>query len=308
VLFRSQTYSPPIVFGEVLIDRFPDGSFKLGGAPFNVAWHLHGFETNPLFISAVSDDDYGKFILNAMQNWGMDSSGVQIVTGYPTGRVNVSFTNNEPSFDIAGQQAYDHINADECIRHLSARLVSILYFGSLAQREQNNRNIIKSIVDAYSPLIFNDINLRSPWQNHDIIQSLLKISHCVKMNIDEFISVVEIDPASEPGWLEYSAIFLLKYELRSLIITAGSRGCYYIDPDYRYYTPASPCNRFIDSVGAGDAFSAVAILGLLHGWNPLTTIRNASEFASYICGIQGAVSSDRKIYGDFLRKWHHKVL
>ena len=32
-----------IIFGEVLFDTFPDGTAVLGGAPFNVAWHLQGF-------------------------------------------------------------------------------------------------------------------------------------------------------------------------------------------------------------------------------------------------------------------------
>jgi len=99
----------PLVFGEVLYDSFPDGSVVLGGAPFNVAWHLRGFGLNPLFISRVGDDELGERIIAAMSEWGMDTRGVQRDPGHPTGRVVVSIRNNEPSFEIVPEQAYDFI-------------------------------------------------------------------------------------------------------------------------------------------------------------------------------------------------------
>ncbi|MBA1332725.1 carbohydrate kinase, partial [Candidatus Endoriftia persephone str. Guaymas] len=51
--------SHPIIFGEVLFDCFEDGSRVLGGAPFNVAWHLQALGAAPLFISRVGDDSLG---------------------------------------------------------------------------------------------------------------------------------------------------------------------------------------------------------------------------------------------------------
>ena len=77
----------PLVFGEVLFDRFPDGSELLGGAPFNVAWNLHGLGLRPLLIGAVGDDDLGRRVLAAMDSWGMGRSGVQVVAGRETGIV-----------------------------------------------------------------------------------------------------------------------------------------------------------------------------------------------------------------------------
>ena len=38
---------PIALFGEVLIDQFPEGQRILGGAPFNVAWHLQAFGQKP---------------------------------------------------------------------------------------------------------------------------------------------------------------------------------------------------------------------------------------------------------------------
>ena len=59
----------PWIFGEVLFDCFPDGSRVLGGAPFNVAWHLQALGLEPLFLSRVGRDAAGREIRTAMGEW-----------------------------------------------------------------------------------------------------------------------------------------------------------------------------------------------------------------------------------------------
>ena len=126
---RNQT--APVIFGEVLYDCFPDGSQVLGGAPFNVAWHCQAFGLQPLFISRVGNDSPGEKVVAAMQNWGMNTEGLQIDSDHATGRVNVSFNNNEPSYDIVENSAWDFLNS-QALPELNKD--SILYHGSLALR------------------------------------------------------------------------------------------------------------------------------------------------------------------------------
>ena len=99
------------IFGEVLFDCFPGGEQILGGAPFNVAWHLQALGDRPLFISRIGEDAQGGQILQAMRQWGMETGAMQIDTTRPTGRVEVRITNNEPSYDIVADSAYDRISA-----------------------------------------------------------------------------------------------------------------------------------------------------------------------------------------------------
>ena len=75
----------PLIFGEVLFDRFPDGSEVLGGAPFNVAWNLCGLGRAPLLMSRVGEDERGDRILGAMREFGMDCGGIQRDPEHPTG-------------------------------------------------------------------------------------------------------------------------------------------------------------------------------------------------------------------------------
>ncbi len=88
----------PVIFGEVLFDRFPDGSLVLGGAPFNVAWHLQAFGQAPLLISRVGDDPLGRQVRGAMLDWGMDTAGLQLDSAHATGTVEVRFDHGEPSY------------------------------------------------------------------------------------------------------------------------------------------------------------------------------------------------------------------
>ena len=99
------------IFGEVLFDHFPDGKHVLGGAPFNVAWHLQAFGQAPYFISRIGDDAEGETVRNAMRDWGMNTEGLQIDKHLPTGRVDIEFVDNEPHYDIVHPCAYDAIES-----------------------------------------------------------------------------------------------------------------------------------------------------------------------------------------------------
>jgi fructokinase len=117
------------VFGEVLFDRFPDGHAVLGGAPFNVAWHLQAFGERPRFLSAVGDDAPGRQIRQAMADWGMDLDSLGTDPEHATGEVVVSLEGGEPSYDIRPDRAYDHIAPPA-----AGPGCDLLYHGTLAVR------------------------------------------------------------------------------------------------------------------------------------------------------------------------------
>ena len=123
----------PVVFGEVLFDTFPDGAAVLGGAPFNVAWHLQGFGLDPLFISRIGDDEPGTRVLDTMRAWGMDIRGLQVDDDHPTGKVQVSLDHGQPSFSILADQAYDFIELEAAVGAATRAAPALLYHGSLCK-------------------------------------------------------------------------------------------------------------------------------------------------------------------------------
>lgn len=145
------------IFGEVLFDHFPDGKCVLGGAPFNVAWHLQAFGQAPYFMSRVGDDAEGETVRSAMHDWGMDMAGLQTDLLLATGRVSINFVDGEPVYDIVRPCAYDAIEAQ-----LQMPDCNFLYHGSLALRESTSRLTLDWLRLKQPETVFVDVNLRSP--------------------------------------------------------------------------------------------------------------------------------------------------
>jgi len=291
------------VFGEVLFDRFPDGHAVLGGAPFNVAWHLQAFGERPLFLSAVGDDALGCQIRQAMADWGMDLGGLGSDAAHPTGEVVVSLEGGEPSYDIRADRAYDHIKPP--IRDLGGDLsCGLLYHGTLALRGPQSAGALEAIrPDAGE--IFLDVNLRDPWWSRDQVLGLVKGAVWVKLNRDELGLLEDGEVAGGSQELESrAAAFREAHGLQGLILTLGAEGALGLSADSGPVSVAPPGDiEVIDAVGAGDAFAAVAILGLRHGWSLGTTLARAQTFAARIVGQRGATAADPDLYAPFIQQW-----
>lgn len=294
---QDMTQIRPVIFGEVLYDCFPDGTEVLGGAPFNVAWHLQAFGLLPAFISRVGEDRRGQEIRQAMANWSMETDFLQSDPNRPTGTVNIHLENGEPKYDISPEDAYGHIQ--DITQKLNAD-VPILYHGSLALWFKPSRNALEKVKQKCKASVFIDVNLRPPWWQRDTVLSLLEGTSWLKLNEEELKLLVPKPEGSE----QKATAMLEQFQLQALILTMGSRGAtvYLRDGQRLSVAPSSQVN-VIDTVGAGDAFSAVFILGLATGWPIQKIINNAQEFASAIVGQRGAIVTDRRFYTTFLAKW-----
>jgi fructokinase len=285
------------IFGEVLFDCFPTGEQILGGAPFNVAWHLQAFGDQPCFISRVGKDDRGTRVLQAMQSWGLDSAAVQVDEEHPTGRVEVTIRNNEPSYDIVAGSAYDFISAEQLDETFAD---GILYHGTLSLRHQISRNALREITRHHKVKIFLDVNLRPPWWQRDEVFNWLKNSHWVKMNQEELrlLTGTAGDPRQQMAELQETC------GLEQLIVTRGEQGTLIRTAAGAFHSLVpEKVEQLVDTVGAGDAFSAVYIHGLRVGWPIDTSLCHAQRFASKVIGLRGATTTDPAFYQDFFHSF-----
>ena len=286
-----------VIYGEVLFDCFPDGSNVLGGAPFNVAWHCQAFGLKPLFISRVGNDRQGEQVKQAMQNWGMSTAGLQLDASHSTGNVDVSFNQGEPSYDIVENSAWDFISIDE-LPDIDNDI--LLYHGSLVLRNNISAATLNFLKKTVPTSVFIDINLRVPYWNTDDIKPLMNTCKWLKLNEDELALIVP-----EQTELEGRMRQLLKSRSLSLVVvTQGEKGvtasekageiiC--VKPEFT--------TDVIDTVGAGDSFSSVLLLGQYHHWPLQLTLQRAQQFASAIVGIRGATINDREFYQPFIDEW-----
>ncbi|MDZ7662666.1 carbohydrate kinase [Thiohalophilus sp.] len=292
----------PVIFGEVLFDLFSDGTAVLGGAPFNVAWHLQGLGLSPLFISRVGQDKLGDRILQAMDEWTMDTSAVFQDPDHPTGRVQVSLQDGQPSFDIVQDVAYDHIEAAMVRRLYANSAYAMLYHGSLIYRMPTSAQSL-SLLRQMTPSIFVDINLRAPWWSKEKIDELLQGINWLKLNETE-LQTLTGGSIDENQLIEQSARAILeKYNLQALIVTRGAEGAMLMTAGKSLNVAPVEVNRLVDTVGAGDGFSAIWLAGLLRGWSYELTLQRAVEFSAAICQLRGAVSQDKEFYHYYHYHW-----
>jgi fructokinase len=293
----------PVIFGEVLFDVFEDGTAVLGGAPFNVAWHLQGFELRPLLISRIGQDEQGELVLMRMRQWGLDTQAVQIDPIYPTGRVVVLIQDGEPCYEIQPEQAYDKISSALVIDLISNLPCSLLYCGSLAQRDAVSRKTLQRLMLEQELPVFVDINRRPPWPDEATISKTLHAAASVKMNETELAAQTGLPVSDEKSLQQAIELLRNQHHIEHVYITRGDKGASYGNAAGIQTVLAHQAQTFADSVGAGDAFAAVCLLGQVRQWSVASILARANAFASMICEQRGALIEDKSVYASLLREW-----
>jgi fructokinase len=302
-----------VVFGEALVDEFPTGQV-VGGAPFNVARHLAAFMAPPLMITRIGDDRNGAAVRAEFERFVMPETGLQVDPIEETGRVVVERDGVSHRFNILPRQAYDFIEPQAAVASLAGVNPGMVYFGTLAQREDRSRQALAAVLEAAAPARrFLDLNLRQGQVGETVVTRALQAADIVKVNEEELQALFQwyfqIGPKDAPLSTEevHAACRALmdRFTLEALVVTLGHRGSVYFGADGSLVAsrdnPAPPF--VIDTVGAGDAFSAIFLLGRLRGWPLELTLARANEFAGAICAVTGAVPRDMNFYDKWVARW-----
>lgn len=291
----------PVVIGEVLFDEFPDGHRVLGGAPFNVARHLQGFGLAPRFVSAVGCDPDGDAILAHMESLGMDIRYVRRVENVATGTVRVTIKDGSPSYEIVEDRAWDYLKASPLDTTDSDTL---LYHGSLACRGEHNLALIRQWRANWPGAVLFDANLRPPHYTSARIAALAQGADWIKLNDDELAELAGA-PVAFPVEIEAIRPYLQHHNAHGMVFTAGAAGAGIFTAEAQaLVSPAPTPEPFVDTVGAGDAFTAAFIYGLAQRWSPSKIVERASHFACLICQQQGATPNNPHLYRNVLSTWN----
>lgn len=286
-----------LVIGEILFDIFVK-SKRLGGAPFNFAYHLKQFGFPVRFISRIGMDDNGREILNRIQEAGFDPGDIQIDDAHPTGTVQVQVDQNGiPKFDILSDVAYDYIelNPEAYADHLlNAELV---YFGTLMQRTDPAFKQVQQFLDRKQAdtVFFYDINLRPDCYSDKVIESSLFKTDILKLNADELRECIRITGLDNDGPPAIRHI-MTQYSLHTVALTKGDAGSELYTPEGVRRSAPEPAEFIVDTVGAGDAYASMLAAGILMKWSLQKMLSRATAFASRICTIKGALPDSAAFY------------
>lgn len=301
-----------IVFGEALVDDFATEQI-VGGAPFNVARHLAAFMAPQLMITRVGNDRNGETIAAEFERFAMSRAGLQRDAIEETGRVIVERDATGHRFLIVPNQAYDYIAREDALAAARTVDAGAIYFGTLAQRGERSRGTLKALLSATTATRFLDVNMRDGQVDERTMSDSMHAADIAKVNEDELQALFrwyfQLGPHDAPMAADETrsacGALLQMFRLQALIVTLGHRGSVYFGAggvmiDTRD-TPAPPF--VIDTVGAGDAFSAIFLLGRARGWPLEATLARANEFAGAICAIPGAVPRDLGFYDKWMTRW-----
>ena len=279
--------------GEILFDIYPEGN-KLGGAPFNFIYHINNLTGNGDFISRIGKDEKGKEILEYFEKWHLSTNYLQVDENLLTGEAIPTLNEQKiPEWKIEDNRAYDAIEINEGVVSLVEKS-NCMYFGTLAQRDERSRNCIQGLFNK-NIKYFCDLNIRQNYYSKEIVESSLKAANVLKLNTDELQLVNELIYSNKLKSDGVAEATLNDYNLEILCVTHGEQGAIiYKGRDKNSYR--SHVDNVIDTVGAGDAYSAILGLGYLYGWDIERINIIASQFAADIVKINGALPDDLSFY------------
>jgi fructokinase len=276
-----------LAVGEVLWDLLPGGR-QLGGAPANFAYHAHALGADAHLVTRVGDDPLGREILERLLALGLSTDLVGVDPAAPTGTVTVELRQGgQPRFTIHEDVAWDRLSVTAAALDASTHAEAVC-FGTLAQRSEASRQAIRALVAATPPVALRilDVNLRQAFYTREVVAASLDLASALKVN-DEELPVLAGLLGLPGGTDEQVEEVARRFALRLVALTRGPRGSrLYADGRWSDH-PGLPAT-VVDTVGAGDAFTAALALGFLAGWGLDALNQAANELAAFVCSQPGA--------------------
>ncbi|MBD5552926.1 MAG: carbohydrate kinase [Desulfovibrio sp.] len=276
--------------GEALWDMLPDGK-KIGGAPANFAYHCAQAGLESCVISAIGNDRLGEELVSQFDDKQLRYA-LEVVD-YPTGTVGVQLDERGvPQYEIKEGVAWDNIPLTARIEEIAKKTRAVC-FGSLAQRSHVSRETLNSFMNIMQAqdddryFVF-DVNLRQNFYTTEVIHESLERANVLKINDEEIVVVSRMFGWPGIDLKDKCWILLGKYNLDILVLTCGVNGSYVFTPGHVSFLP-TPVVEVVDTVGAGDAFSAIFMASYLQGITIEAAHSNAVAWSAYVCTRPGAM-------------------
>jgi fructokinase len=274
---------------------------RLGGATTNFAVLSARLGEYSALVSCVGDDELGREAMGRLDALAKDTSlslsGVQTSGSLPTGTVSVTLDEEgRPKYIINSPVAWDAISLTPDLTELAGS-ASVIYFGTLAQRDERSRSSMRALVEAAGPECTRmcDLNLRMPFCTKETLRWSVAHADVLKVSDEELAEVGRmlgnvlisqgLSGAKDSGnsltgaalWCA-SELLAVAPQCSMVAITLGPYGSFLMDRDGSFRHNGYPV-KVVDTIGAGDAFTA----GLVHAYLQGATLAGISAVANR-CG------------------------
>lgn len=279
-----------ISIGEVLWDVIGEREF-LGGAPLNFSISAQRLGNEATLVSAVGVDARGALALESIHGHGLGTEFIQTLPDHPTGTAVAAMdASGSATFQIIRPAAYDFPGLDEAaLRKIADARPDWIYFGTLAQTSPDNEALLHRLIDA-APAArrFYDMNLREGQWGLELVRRLSALATVVKLNEFEAETLFRITHTSEKFSIEgFCRLWSQAHDNEMICVTLGERGCAVWSGGALQTFPGVAV-KVIDTVGAGDAFSAAFLHGFHLGWPIEKTAAFANSLGALVASRAGA--------------------
>jgi fructokinase len=274
-----------VCFGEILWDRFKDQK-RAGGAPMNVALHLHKQGISCGLISSVGDDEAGRDLLEVIAKRGFPTDLIQVHNHLPTGIVEVELDEKQQAtYTIVEPVAWDAIVATEDGRKAVSE-AEVFIYGSLACRNEASRSALLNLLPLAKKRVL-DLNLRAPHYSASVLRELIASADILKINEDELAYLGKVYNILTSDIDELVHQLSVETDTSVICVTLGDKGAMVLYEGAIYRHEGFKV-EVADTVGAGDSFLATFVSGLLAELPIDKILQNACAVGAFVASKHGA--------------------
>jgi len=261
--------------GEVLIDRLER---RAGGSAANLSAAVSRLGLKSGFIGRVGNDSFGRFLTDEFNEEKVDISQLQVDEEIGTGLTFILVTEEGERTMFGFRGANVHLSPDEIDVNYIKNADALHISGYSLLRDPQRKAALKALEGAKKAgiLVSFDAGVLPAMKASDFIRSTLRSIDLLFLNELEATSLMGI---KNP---EKAASRALKLGPKIVAMKLGKGGCLILTEGEEIRSPAFNV-KVVDTTGAGDAFDAGFLAGIIKGWD----LKSAARFANGV----GALST-----------------
>ena len=235
-------------------------------------------------------DALGEEAIEAIQALGLTTAFLRKTSRYPTGTARVHLgPRDQTQFTIERPAAYDAVSiSDRTLAQLVSHAPDLALLRHAVRIDGGGQGRLSCrLSNALAAVRFYDLNLRPECWSAPLVSRLLRNAHVVKLNEEELDHVQEFTrlPRATEAFCREGA---KRYGWQAVCVTLGARGCAILARN-GYVESQGHAVNVADTVGAGDAFAAAFMHGLISGWPADKIAAFANRVGALVASRHGAI-------------------
>ncbi|MBU2886709.1 sugar kinase [Gilvimarinus agarilyticus] len=293
-----------VAFGECMLELSQTGSqdYRLayGGDTLNSAVYMARAGADVSYFTALGDDTYSEYLINAWRSEGINTDlvlryqgevpGLYIIDTDDEGERSFEYWRSSAPVRAIIKRSPDALNGLYEFNYLYLSGITLSLFDGLDRavitefvREFRNRGGVVAFDTNYRAK-----GWRSKQQAQEVISTFLTLVDIALPSLDDDKELFELEG------VEACAAKYRNLGVGEVIIKDGKSGCYALIGNELHHHPLTNIVRPVDTTSAGDSFNGAYLAARSKNASVAQAIRHGQECATVVIQHPGAII-DRKI-------------